>query len=87
MHELGNALFEQCKLQTKSFYCCALTVDERNYIIDTVQLMMFICDINCAFSVREGVASLCGLNGTVIGEYLFLKVKKTSSMEDCCWQK
>lgn len=50
-YEFGKALFEQCKLEAKSFYR-ALTVDERNYIIDTVQLMIFICDVDCAFPMH-----------------------------------
>jgi hypothetical protein len=61
-------------------------VDERNYIIDTVQLMIFNCD-DCAFSMHVDLASLCGLNGTVTGKYLFLKIKIISSLEDCSLNK
>jgi hypothetical protein len=62
-------------------------MDESNDITDTAQLLIFIRGIDATFTVHEELHSLCSLEGTTIGNDLFLKVQVTLASLELSWKK
>lgn len=54
----------------------SMELDESTYLSSTLQLLVFIRDVNEDFHITEEMASVCSNQGTTTGKYIFIEVEE-----------
>lgn len=55
---MHNNIFEQLQRAAENFWYFSVALDESNDLVDTAQLLIFICGIDDEFNVTEDLATL-----------------------------
>ncbi|KAF7685033.1 General transcription factor II-I repeat domain-containing protein 2A [Cucumispora dikerogammari] len=83
INQLSENLINQLRDVSKEFLCYCLTLDERNDLQNTAQLLIFIRGINDRFEITEKLLSVESLKDTTTGRDLFGVVENCVENLDC----
>ena len=86
IEDIGEHLHKTLKESAKFFKYFSLAIDESNDTTDTVQLLIFICDIDAKFRITEELCSLRSLKSATTAENIFSEVTTALSSLGLSWK-